>query len=93
MKSKMFLLISLVIQLTQCQLYDQSKYYLSTNLIQNSGFDQPYLSQGFIQLNGSIPNWNCDTKCEIQVSSIVCGNKGLTCDVNWRQCIDFNSNR
>ena len=93
MKRKMFLLLSIVLQITQCQLYDPSKYSLSPNLVQNSGFDQPYLPDGFTKIYGSIPFWTCDTKCEIHVTANRCAYNGVTCEYNWRQCIDFNSNR
>ena len=79
------------IQLLLCQVYDQSKYSLGNNLVQNYNFELPAVSV-FVTFYGSIPSWTCNTKCEVQNTTQMCINKLKQCVFNWSQSLDLNSN-
>ena len=72
---KIFLLMAFY--LVNSMVYDPTQFYLGDNLIVNSLFDNPLVSD--FLMTTSMIGWTCTPQCEINNSTYLCTVRGFPC--------------
>ena len=81
----LFRLLEAYIKITLIQLFTE----VAGSLVTNPNFTMPDLHGSAWRYTPNITGWNCYPKCEVQTTSVICSNYGISCNPSWVQGVDL----